>query len=151
MNRNNEMLTQLQRYYALWKECNDVYEEWARAQGLSVNSLWVLYSCYDDSKLCTQKTISQTWNIPKQTVNTILKDFSERGLVEMTSIPKDKRNKQLRLTPAGNAFADEVIGKLRARELYVLEKMGLERITDMNDQLMLFIRLFSEGGLTEDE
>lgn len=150
MNKEIKFLEQLQRYYALWKESNAIYEEWAKTQGISSNSLLVLYSFYNDNGICTQKAISQKWYIPKQTVNTILKDFAERGFVEMVSMPEDKRNKQIRLTPTGKRFADSIIEKLQKNELYVMKKMGIERITCMNDNLMLFIQLFREGGLKNE-
>ncbi len=151
MNKKNEMLEQLQRYYALWKESNAIYEEWAKKQGLSSNGLLILYSLYDDSEGCTQKTISQKWCIPKQTVNTILKDFAKRGFIEMLSTQEDKRNKAIQLTLTGRLFAGNIMEKLQSKELCVMEKIGLERITDMNDNLALFIQLFLEGGYPENE
>ena len=45
--------------------------------------------------------ISEKWHIPKQTVNTILKDFQNKGYVEMVSSEDDKRNKIVCLTEAG--------------------------------------------------
>ena len=45
--------------------------------------------------------ISEKWNIPKQTVNTILKDFLNKGYVEKVSSETDKRNKIVCLTEAG--------------------------------------------------
>ena len=35
MRKDNNMIIQLQRYYALWKECTAMYEEWSKDQGLS--------------------------------------------------------------------------------------------------------------------
>jgi DNA-binding MarR family transcriptional regulator len=151
MTNQENMLKQLQRYYSLWKESNMMYEEWAKTQGLSSNGVLVLYSFYDNNEPCTQKSISQKWSIPKQTVNTILKDFTRHDYIEMISMPEDKRNKLLQLTPAGKEFADTVIKKLCNKEMYVMEKMGLDSITSMNDNLELFINLFNNGGLNEHE
>lgn len=151
MNVKNEMLEQLQRYYILWKESNVIYEEWAKSQGLSINSLLILYSFFGDSGNFTQKAISQKWHIPKQTVNTILKDFEKRGYVKLISMPTDKRNKQIQLTPMGKQFSVDIITKLQKIELYVIEKMGLAQITNMNDELDHFVRLFREEGLKKDE
>ena len=39
---------------------------------------FALYSFYESNGRCTQKMISEKWNIPKQTVNTILKDFQKK-------------------------------------------------------------------------
>ena len=72
MNHNEAKFEQLQRYYALWREENAMYDDWAREQGLSSNGALILYALYEAKENCTQKSISQMWSIPKQTVNTIL-------------------------------------------------------------------------------
>lgn len=41
---NTAFMEQLNKYYAVWQEYNYVYEEWAKAHGLSVNSLFSI--CY---------------------------------------------------------------------------------------------------------
>ena len=81
MEKSVEISEQLQLYYSLWKESNVIYEEWAKSQGLSSNSLLILESFYYDGDQCTQKSISQKWMIPKQTINTILKEFESKGYV----------------------------------------------------------------------
>lgn len=143
MNEHENMQAQLERYYALWKDCTAAYEEWSKEQGLSSNGVLVLYS-FCSSEYCTQRSISSKWCIPKQTVNTILKDLEKKGYVEMAAVQEDKRSKQLTLTEAGRAFAEEVVGKLRKKEVRVMEKMGLENITALNDHLALFTDLFRE-------
>lgn len=55
MRKDNNMIIQLQRYYALWKECTAMYEEWSKDQGLSSNGLFALYSFYESNGRCTQK------------------------------------------------------------------------------------------------
>lgn len=139
------MAEQLQRYYMLWRESNAMYEDWSKAHGLSLNSVLILYSFHED-EVCTQKMISQKWVIAKQTVNTILKDFEKQGFVRLIPIDTDKRNKLIRLTPEGKQFADTIISELHTMELYVMDKMGSERMTSLNDNLELFIKLFRQGG-----
>ena len=63
---NTTFMDELHRYYAVWQEFNFVYEEWAKAHSLSVNSLFVLSTIYEGGEDCTQKKISQKWLIPKQ-------------------------------------------------------------------------------------
>lgn len=150
MNNNKDVLIELQRYYALWKDCTAMYEEWSKEQGLSYNGVLVLYSFYEE-ETCTQKMISEKWCIPKQIVNTILKDFQKKGYVEMFSMPEDKRNKLIRLTETGEKFTNEIIEKLQKKEFYVIEKMGLDNIKNMNDNTELFINLFRQGGVEENE
>ena len=151
MDHKEEKFEQLQRFYALWREENAVYDDWAREQGLSSNSALILYALYEEKENCTQKSISQMWSIPKQTVNTILKEFSANGYIELSADKKDKRNKLIMLTPKGNAYAGKIIDSLRKRELFAIDRMGLENITRMNDVTELFISLFKRGGSLENE
>lgn len=124
-----------------------MYEEWEKDRGLSSNSVLVLYSLYESAEACTQKSISQKQSIPKQTVNTILRDFANQGYIELLSTSKDKRSKPLRLIPDVTVFASDVIKTLHERERYVIREMGLETVTKMNDDTELFINLFRNGGL----
>ena len=142
MNHKKEKFEQLQRFYALWREENAMYDDWAREQGLSSNSALILYSLYETKENCTQKSISQMWSIPKQTVNTILKEFSANGYIELLTDTEDKRNKLITLTPEGNAYAGKIVEALHKRELFAIDRMGLENITRMNDDTELFISLF---------
>ncbi len=138
MKTNESMMIQLQRFYSLWKEENAMYDEWAKEHGLSPNSALVLYALYESKEVCTQKNISQKWSIPKQTVNTILKDFIEKGYVELFTLENDKRNKALGLTPNGRIYAGKIIDALHKREMFVIDKMGLDNVTKMNNRHTFF-------------
>lgn len=151
MNNKESKFEQLQRFYALWKEGNAMYEEWAKKRGLSSNSVLVLYSLYELKENCTQKSISQKWSIPKQTINTILKEFSANGYIELLTDKEDKRNKLITLTPKGRTYAGKIIEALHKRELFAMNRMGLDNVTRMNDDTELFINLFRNGGLLENE
>ena len=144
MKENIDQIQQLQRYYRLWRESNVMYEEWAKGHGLSLNSLLVLYSFFEDGEACTQKQICQKWLIPKQTVHGILKDFEKRGYIELVPVSADKRNKQIRLTPAGQEFTDHILTRLRQKELRVAEEIGFEKMNAINEDLALFIALFQK-------
>lgn len=143
---NTDFMEQLNRYYSVWQEYNYVYEEWAKAHGMSVNSLLVLSAIHEGGNDCTQRKISQRWMIPKQTINMILKEFERKGLVELLPMQEDKRNKLIQFTPAGDEYADGIISKLRKVELYVIEEIGIARMKQLNDNMALFVELFSKAG-----
>lgn len=145
-----EMIKEWKRYYTLWRECNLMYGEWSKEQGLSMNGYLILYSFYDETVAPTQKSISQRWMIPKQTVNTILKDYMQRGFIETVSMPEDKRNKILKLTVEGKAYADKIIGKLQKKELYVMRELGIENMVKMNDIMENFIKVFCREGKIDE-
>ena len=44
------------------------WEEWSKDQGLSSNGVFALHSFYESNGRCTQKMISEKWNIPKQKI-----------------------------------------------------------------------------------
>ena len=146
MRSNTDFMEQLNRYYSVWQEYNYVYEEWAKSHGMSVNSLLVLSAIHEGGNDCTQRKISQRWMIPKQTINMILKEFERKGLVELLPMQEDKRNKLIQFTPAGDEYADGIISKLRKAELYVIEEMGIDRMKLLNDNMALFVELFSRAG-----
>lgn len=146
MRSNNTFMEQLNKYYTVWQEYNYVYEEWAKAHGLSVNSLLVLCAIHDGGDDCTQKKISQRWLIPKQTINMVFKDFERRGFVKQFPLPKDKRNKVIRFTKEGKEYADTIISKLRKAELFAVEEIGIERMKQLNENMALFVELFSKAG-----
>ncbi len=148
---NAVFMEQLNKYYAVWQEYNYVYEEWAKAHGLSVNSLLVLCAVHDGGNGCTQKKISQRWLIPKQTVNMVFKDFERRGLVKLSPLPEDKRNKVIRFTKAGEEYADAIISELRKAELFAVEEIGIERMKQLNENMALFVKLFGKAGGGSDE
>ena len=148
---NKEKFKQLQRFYALWKDGNAMYEDWAKERGLSANSVLVLYSLYESKENCTQKSISQKWSIPKQTINTILKEFSANDYIKLSTAKDDKRNKLITLTQEGRAYASKIIEALHERELFAMNRMGLDNVIRMNDDTELFINLFRNGGLLENE
>lgn len=143
---NAAFIEQLNQYYAVWQKYNYVYEEWAKAHGLSVNSLLVLCAIHDGGNDCTQKKISQRWLIPKQTINMVFKDFERRGFVELFPLPEDKRNKVIRFTKAGKEYADTIISKLRKAELFAVEEIGIERMKQLNENMALFVKFFSKAG-----
>lgn len=148
---NELLLEEINRYYRLWREGVFFYEEWAKKRGLSYNAVMVLYSIYQQKEDCTQKLISEKWFIPKQTVNTILKDFEKRNFITLLPLPSDKRNKVIHATPTGAEYANRIISELREVELYVMKHFGLERVKHFNDELAFFNLLFQKGAEYQNE
>lgn len=139
-------MEQLNKYYAVWRETNYVYNEWAKEHNLSTNSLFILLSIYEDEQSCTQKKISRKWLISKQTINMALKEFERHGFVELLPLPEDKRNKIIRFTSAGKQYAENIIAELRQAELAAIAVLGTERMRQLNDNMALFIELFAQAG-----
>ena len=147
---DNLLLTkELDRFYYISRESNAIYEDWAKQQGLSNNVVMVMESIYSNRENCTPSRISHKWFIPKQTVNTILRDFEKKEYITLLQHPKDKRNKIIRLTKKGEEIMGNIVLKLKKLEFYTLSQMGKEKVDSMNDGLEEFVRLFREGGRNE--
>lgn len=144
MNRE-EIKNQVRRYYNIWREMLVSYEEWAKQYGISYNCLLVLYSLWEDRDNCTQKEICSQWVLPKQTVNTILKELQKKGMIEFEVMEKDHRNKSIHLTDEGICFAEEIIPALQDLEVSVMEELGGECGKALIENTAMFAEYFKKG------
>ena len=93
----------------------------------------------------TELMICDRWLFSKQTVNTILKDFKRRALIEFSHLKSDRRNKLIHLTPEGEALAAAIIPELLELELHVMDRMGADGRGALIDGMARFVEYFREG------
>ena len=124
---------QLKHYTVLWRETSALYEEWAKKHGLSYYELLVILSIMEPDGPCLQKDICTHWQLPKQTVNTILKNFAGRAWI--TLVPSD----------AGRLFMEATASDLQAHERSVWQKMGQENARALLESTALYNKLFKES------
>lgn len=136
---------QLRDYYSYWLGMNDMYEKWAKTKELSLNSLFILYALANTEGVCTQKRICDEWQMPKQTVNTILKHFEKEGKVMICTQSTDKRNKEIFFTAEGEKFADLILEELYCFEKKVMKKLGKENCDIFLKMNRLFLETFREA------
>lgn len=136
---------ELDRFYYHWREISFLYEVWAKDWDMSFNAMLVLYSIHANKDNCTQKMICDERSLPKQTTNSILKEFEKRALVRLSVSSSNKRNKLISLTPAGERQANAVLSALNRLELYIVKNVGVERMGLMNDALAAFAEFFRQG------
>lgn len=106
----------LRAYYDFWFSCNALYEKWAKRQGITVNTLFVIYTVNAYQETCNQRLICEKLMLPKQTVNTILEALTRKGIVEKKADPSDKRNKRIAFTKTGADYAGQLLKSLSAFE-----------------------------------
>ncbi len=148
----NEVKEQIALLNSAMSRVLNVYENLAKKHGLNYNSLMVLYTMYEVD-VCTQKTVSQRWLIPKQTVHSILKEFEKKGYIYFEPYPNNKREKILKLTPEGRLFADSVLEKVNYIEEKTMENLGDKTRSSLVESTMAhceeFERIFKEEMLNE--
>jgi|LGVE01.1.fsa_nt_gb DNA-binding MarR family transcriptional regulator len=122
---NNLIEKQLEAVTSSLSRTNEIYGRWAKKQGLNYNSLMILYTMHRKEN-CTQKQICDEWLIPKQTVNTICKEFNKSGHLIFETNPNDKRGKLIKFTKSGRTYADGILNALYTLEEKTMQKMGAE-------------------------
>ena len=97
-----------------------LYYLWGKSTGISENMLILMYALNDD-KVHTQKQICEQFAIPKTTINTIVKELIEKGLITFEN-GENLKDKNLLLTEEGKKYAEEITG-----ELDVIEKIAMKK------------------------
>ena len=115
---------QLAAFDRLYKEMDEGYHLYAKGRGLSDTALWLLYSLYERGAAQSQRELCSAWHYPPQTVNSAIKALEERGLVELATIPGNRKNKQVLLTPKGEEEARRVVLPLMEAERAAFRDLG---------------------------
>lgn len=94
------------------------YDEFAKQSNVSSALLWVLYAL-NDGQPHTQIEISTEWELPKTTVNTVIKELQQNEYVELIPIKGKRREMSIALTEAGKEYADRILSGLYKKEAAV--------------------------------
>lgn len=94
------------------------YDEFAKQSNVSSALLWVLYALNDGGPH-TQIETSTEWELPKTTINTVIKELQQNGYVELIPIKGKRREMSIALTEAGKEYADSILSDLYKKEAAV--------------------------------
>lgn len=101
------------------------YDEFAKQSNVSSALLWVLYAL-NDGNSHTQIEISNDWELPKTTVNTVIKEIQKNGYVDLIPIKGKRREMSIVLTENGKKYADRVLADLYKKEAEVYKVLSSE-------------------------
>ena len=101
------------------------YDEFAKQSNVSAALLWVLYALGDGNPH-TQIEISNDWELPKTTVNTVIKEIQKDGYALLVPIKGTRREMSIVLTESGKKFADNVLSDLYKKEAEVFKSLSSE-------------------------
>ena len=101
------------------------YDEFAKQSNVSSALLWVLYAL-NDGNPHTQIEISNDWELPKTTVNTVIKEMQKDGYALLVPIKGKRREMSIVLTESGKAFADNVLSDLYKKEAEVFKSLSTD-------------------------
>lgn len=99
------------------------YDEFAKQSNVSSALLWVLYAL-NDGNSHTQIEISNDWELPKTTVNTVIKEIQKNGYVNLIPIKGKRREMSIVLTENGKKYAVMVLADLYKKEAEVYKALS---------------------------
>lgn len=126
----DKMFEKLIIYNQLFKELDLLYHNYAKYSGLSDTAFWIIYSIQERSDAYTQKELCDNWSYSRQTVNSALKNLEQQQLIQLIPACDNRKNKQIFLTPLGNALAERVIIPLIDAEKKAFSKLGKEDLDE---------------------
>ena len=89
----------------LYSQVDKLYYGFARSCGLSSCAFWIIYDLYQARGQLEMRALCDSWNYSKQTINSALKTLEGRGLIEIDYVEGSRKNKLVKLTDDGTAFA----------------------------------------------
>lgn len=104
------------RLFQQLQDMDDTYEAYAKSKGLTYLSLMVLEEIYELGEGCNQKQISDDTHYPKQSINLVIKSFLNDGIVELSEMPENRKNKRITLTDKGKALCRDVVEPMLEQE-----------------------------------
>lgn len=99
-----------------YKETDEIYHDYAKQCGLPDTAFWVLYSLWDQEQTYTQREFCLEWFYNPQTINSALKGLERQGLIKLSLMPGNRKNKQICFTEKGKELAEKVIVPLMKAE-----------------------------------
>lgn len=112
----NSIDMQLTLFDQLLKKMDDSYHQFAKYSGLSDTAFWIICAVQDEKETYIQKDLCHMWSYSKQTINSALKKLEENNLIELVLTPKNKKDKRVILTSAGEKIAKEMVIPLMKAE-----------------------------------
>ena len=120
------MNRELSRLNRLSKRQEEIYHRCAKRAGLTDSQFWVLYALCEVGKPLSQNTFCENWCYSKQTVSTAVANLEADGLLRLDYAEGSRKQKNITLTEAGEAFCDGNIRTLMQAESAALTGLDKE-------------------------
>lgn len=122
------------RYNRIFKDTDKIYHNFAKSYGLSDCAFWILYLLRETDTQYTQAEICNMLSLPRQTVNSALKNLQSEGYICLTPVENNKKSKILVLTEKGEGLAKNSADMVLKAEIKVLRQFS-------ENELQLFLSL----------
>lgn len=136
----------VEQFCNAWQSLSVVYEDYARAAGISYTSLYILNSITRLAN-CTQKLICEKTLLPKQTVNSVITNFYKKGYIELCELPENRRIKIIHLTEKGKEYSDTLIPHIKEAECKAMNQLTTEQQDALNEAIQKYCVAFRKEML----
>lgn len=106
--------TELRRFFTALNKIDGLYGLFAKRLGTNGNHLALFYAL-DDGKPHSQKQICDEWLIPRTTINTIVREYVDKGYITLIHTDHSKE-KNILLTESGKAYAQQLLQSIYTAE-----------------------------------
>lgn len=135
MNKEEEIIVFIQEFDQLQKRMDSIYNKLAKSSGLSDTAFWIIYTIKNEKETYKQKDLCNMWFYSKQTINSALKKLESQNIIQLISVPENRKDKKVILTAQGKKLAKELI-----EPVIEIEKKSLKNIKERMEFLNLFKR-----------
>jgi DNA-binding MarR family transcriptional regulator len=132
-----------------------LYQQWAQKNNMLYGIVQVLYILYLQGPV-TQKQISEGCETPKQTVNNVIRLFKKEKYITLDTGDTDKRQKLIKLTPAGKEYMQKILEPYFKLNEKVFDRLGfklihqlVEGLTALGDAIELEMELYEVSSKWE--
>lgn len=115
-------------------KCRGIYSAWSAVHRISYHGMLVIYTIREFG-FCTQKQICDSYLLPRQTINNVIRGMRENGLLTYSRGHSLGCEKAFVLSDKGEEYAAPLLASLDAMESGTLELLGSEKMA-MLTQLM---------------
>lgn len=111
------------------------YARAVKVLGFKASMFWFLYAL-DNNEPTSQKQMIVDRQVPKTTLNTIVKECERKGYITFENIKGEKREKVVVATEAGRKYAQDMLQKI-----YAAEEEAINNTKDI-DKLLELINIY---------
>lgn len=133
----------LKDYYLLMVATDRLYAEISKKNGLTFIQMIILYHL-NFKKNISQKELCNDLFLPKQTVNSILWNWKDDGLLNLECIEGNHKKKIIVFTEKGEAYIKKTLLPILKMERKVMNKMGSEQMEALIESNRLYLNLLNE-------
>jgi len=133
---NQEIEAGLGSISASVRKLDGLYSKLAQKQGSTYGFVQVYY-ILKFNRASTQKEISDIWQVPKQTVNNVIKKLIAEKHIVLRANKEDKREKRIKLTPLGEAYTEKLLKPFFELNEMLGKRAGIDLINQLSEGLAL--------------